>query len=395
LAVASEKFSANANSSAQAKITYGKFVSPMTYLGETHVASFLFEALDLYQRYNDINNTQVPPTEKIFYLNGAEGIVVYETEKSQLTTDASASASMSYAVPIGGISASGSADQNNQGNSTASLFYALIRKTTWAPLPTFDETLTRLEQIGPNLVSDMNANAKQAAYDTKSKSVEASFTMEWLPSSLCSSNLWKVSPAQPADIKLYSNFLSSAEQVTSAAGSAPATASTLHAAAPPSVCVWTISTKQAAGNDIKGTLSFILDAAHKLDTITFDFPYTLSVPTITLMTTTNAANTSVDFWYQVQKPSLLDSTVLPALIPPDTLNCGTTPINSPITSTITVAASYSPPAGAVVTGTFYDVRYQWKAPNPTNVTTACTPPGGAVSVTLQGGAPVTITLPTL
>jgi hypothetical protein len=394
LAVASEKFSAEANSSSQAEITYGKFVSPMAYLAETHIASFLFEALDLYQRYNGINGVQVSPSEKIYYLNGAEGIVVYETEKKQLTTDASASASMSYAVPIGGISASGNGDQNYQGNSSANLYYSLIRKTTWAQLPTLDQTLTRLNQIGPGLISYTNANASQAEYDAKSKSVVASFVMEWMPSSLCSSSIWKVLSPEPADIKLYSHFLSSTQQVKAAPGTLPNTESSAGATSPPSVCVWTISTKQATGEGIKGTLSFILDTTPTLNKIAFDFPYSLSVPKLQLMATADAANTSVEFWYQVQKPTLLDSTILPALIPPDTLVCGATTINSPITSTITVAASYSPAGGGpAVTGSFFDVRYQWKSPNPTNLTAACTP-AGSVVVTLQGGAPATIILPT-
>ena len=394
LAVASEKFSAEANSSSQAEITYGKFVSPMTYLTETHIASFLFEALDLYQRYSDINGAQVPSTERIYYLNGAEGIVVYETEKKQLTTDASANASMSYSVPIGGISASGNGDQNYQGSSSVNLYYALIRKTTWAQLPTLDQTLTRLNRIGPSLISYTNANANQAAYDAKSKSVEASFVMEWMPSSLCSSSIWKVSSPKPADIKLYSHFLSSAQQIKAATGTSTNTASSSGAISPPNVCVWTISTKQAIGEDITGTLSFILDSTPTLNTIAFDFPYSLSVPKLQLMATANAAHTSVDFWYQLQKPALLDSTVLPTLIPPDTLVSGATTINSPITSTITLATSYSPPGGGpAVTGSFYDVKYQWKTPNPTNLTTTCTP-SGSVNVILQGGAPVTIVLPT-
>ncbi len=392
IATASEKFSAQENSSLQTELTYGTFVSPMTYFAETYPKSFLFETLDFYQRYQDEMDAALPGSTTVYYLKGVEGVIVYDTVKKALSSDVSGSVNVNYAVPLGGVSASATGEQDYQGNNTAYLFHALVRKATWAKLPTLADTLASLNKIGTNLISESSTYAKQAAFDKTSGSVEASFVIENLPSSLCSKNLWTVNGAVPSDIQLSSIFESSAAQVNAAA--TPATA-TSDSAKSPSACVWTVSTKMpnGVGADITGNLSLILDTGSTLKTITFDFPYTLSVPKLQLMAATStAATTTVDFWYQVPKPSLLDATVLPSSRPPDRLKCGGTVINSP-TGTVALASTYtSPGGGAAVTGTFYDVQYQWKAPNPTDVNAACNP-GGSVSVVLQSGAPTIITLP--
>jgi len=400
IATASEKFSAQDNNSLQTELAYGTFVSPMAYFAETYPESFYYEALDLYQRYSDEMNVPLPASAAVYYLKGVEGVIVYDTVKSTLSDDMSASASVSYAIPLGGVNASASGDQSYKGSSTAYLFHALVRQATWAKLPTFADTLAGLNRIGTNLISTSNPNAKQAAYDTTSKSVKASFVMANLPSSLCSTSFWSVSSAVPADIQLSSEYKSSASQIKAASTTAATTTGATttgasNAPKPPSVCVWSVSTNlpNGVGADITGELSLVLDTISTLKAIKFDFPYTLSIPKLQLMAATStAANTTVDFWYQVQKPSLLDVTVLPASKPPTTLNCGATLINMP-TGTVSLAATYTPPGGgAAVTGTFYDVQYQWKAPNPTNVATACAP-GGSVNVVLQNGAPTSISLP--
>jgi hypothetical protein len=371
----------------------------MAYLKEAHPESFLFEALDFYNRYQDVMDAAALKSANVYYLRGMEGVIVYNTVKRTLSTDASASASASYSIPLASISGSGSGDQNYQAANSANLFHALIRQSNWDQLPNLNTTLTGLNKIGKNLISYSNANAKQATYDATSKSVKASFVMVELPSSLCSRSLWTVTSSNPSDIVLSSEFRSSADQVKAAAASTSTPTGTT-TNNPPSVCIWTVSTNKATGVDgeyITGTLLFNLDTAvnnsesEVLKGITFKFSYKIDLPVLNLMTPVAAKNTTVDFWYQVSDPTLLKTTIAATLTHPKTIACGGTTIDSP-TATIATATSYTAPnSGPTVTGTFYHVQYQWTAP--TNVTTTCIP-GGSVNVITQSGAPASISLPT-
>jgi len=385
VATVSEKFSAQENSSDNIELVYGTFVSPLSHLGSIHSASYLLETLDLYRQYFALNGNQ-KPTQKIWYLGGVEGIAVYNTVKKQLATDKSATGSADYEAPLGGINGSANDDLTFGENTSANLFHTLVRHPVWVQLPSFDETLNGLKSLGSNLIAANNQYRKAPLFDAPSKTVTASFVMEELPTSLCSVSAWGLVAPSPADLTLSARFLSSAQQTKAAPVSSPIT----H---PPSVCIWTVatSTPPPPGTHLKGTLVPMVDASHTINTINFDYPYQLAVPSIKLMTPTAAATgTSVEFVYQIPNPSLLQAGTDPNLDVPQTLTCGNTTI-SDFKGTAVSSSTYTPPGqgSTAISGTFYHVRYQWSSPATNN---ACTPSGSLLVVT-QNGAPATLILP--
>jgi hypothetical protein len=233
--------------------------------------------LDFYQKYQNATNSVVSTGASIYYPTGLEGVIVYNTIKGQLSTDTTANASVTYAVPLGGVNASASGEATFVDSSSAYLFHALVRQVTWAKLPKLADALADLNKMGKNLISATNTNNKVAAYDSTSNRIKASFVMEGMPSTLCSPNVWKVSTPVPSDLSLSSQYLSSSDQVKAATGSV-ATSSDTH---PRSAYIRTVSTGQEADNaDITGALSLILDSNSALTSIAFDFPYSVALPVL-------------------------------------------------------------------------------------------------------------------
>jgi hypothetical protein len=394
VAAASQKFTAQSKSSSSMNLYYGRFESPMTYLLNHYESAYYYEALDIHRRY--LLAKLGEPTG-LRYISLLDAIIVYNTVSGELTSDLTASASGSAGSLVGSVEASASGERTNNSSSSASLFHGLIRNVAYAPLPSLDDTTKKLSQIAANgsLISMIDPNAKGAAYDKTSGNVRVSFVLPHLPIAMCTPDLWKLTPSAPPVPKDGVLELS-IKPVSPTSTGGPETGPTVSR----KLCLATITTPDSDGEHITGTLDFVYDPYPKapdLGTVNiakFNFNYSLADPGLKLMAIPTPGSATVDFWYQINKPSAVDMTATPTLNS-RSLSCGASNLSSPI-GTVAYSATYAPAAGASISGTFLHVQYQYALSqfNPVLAAApaACTPVA-SVGVTTPSGAPKTVSLP--
>jgi len=382
IGTAEERFQVVQNSNATLKLVAGTFQSPIAFERDNYPDTFYFEVLDIYARYNRARTSAqtVPLADlKLYYLEEVEGIIVYNTLKGALDTGLNGNAQVGASALTGSINAEADGSRSHAQNIAAHVFYSYIRPhdSSIQALPSLDYIHKKFQNLSNPLVSSVEPNGKPAVWNSNTRRVEASISVEGMPHSLCGRGLWAIDHPSFNDLKIEDPFYVNGSSKSGIRS--------------PSACVWKISSEKASSN-LSGSLSYAdTDIGVKMP---FDVSYKIDRPSFQFLSSDLQSSGNKVFansWYQVLSPQLLDVGKTMELNDGWHLSCDK---NSPSASDLTTASiknSYEPPAGGTkLTGTFLLVQIQWKNTTPP---TACTL-SGSVGFTTGKGIETSAGLPT-
>ncbi len=397
VATASQKFNSQANQTSEMELVYGTFISPLAYVEQMHPLAFKYEVLDAYRRYAIATNA--PVTDGLKYVSSFEGVIVYSTEKGDLTSDLAIEGTASAGSIFGSIDSTASADEKLANQGSATIFHTLERNATLAKLPSLQEAKAGL--AGTNtLFSIFDRDSKAAVYEKSSKSVQMTFALQGMPVSMCNDSLWTI-----AKVSNPLGLTAGAYPLKLAMAPALPASSTLPAVGRRCVGTLTLPGDSAFnGNPIQATLHFAFDPAiapasnQGFDVGELEFAYFLPTVKLNALPNPPSGPTSADFWYQIPEPASVDTSIAVVLPTHATLTCG--PSTNPTPSwSASYAKSYrDPTSGTTMSGTFLQVQFQYGqqqfAPPLKAAAKACVA-GGSLVLTAPSGQPVKVALPTL